>query len=93
MKRKQFIALLAVIIAFAVFLPLYYLFSYGKNDALQQTVNQGNGTTGGTYNAPLSYGGNYLESLAFGVLGIIVVFGVTYLLLLTVRRRKRSGDE
>ncbi len=93
MKRKQFIALLAVIIAFAVFLPLYYLFSYGKNDALQQTVNQGNGTTGGTYNAPLSYGGNYLESLAFGVIGIIVVFGVTYLLLLTVRRRKRRGDE
>ncbi len=93
MKRNHVIALLAVIVVFAVFLPLYYLFSYGKNDALEQTIDEGNGTTGGTYNAPLSYGGNYLESLAFGVIGIIAVFGVTYLLLLAVRRRKRRGDE
>jgi ABC-type Fe3+ transport system permease subunit len=93
MKRKHLISLLAIVVAFAVLLPLYYLFSSGKNDALEQTIEEGNGTTSETYTAPLSYGETYPESLLFGVLGIIVVFAVSYLLLFVVRRMRRRIDE
>jgi len=86
MRRTHITALVVVVIVFAVLLPLYYLFSYGKNDALEQTIEQGNATTDEGYNAPLSYGENYWESLAFGVIGIVVVFAASYLMLLVVRR-------
>ena len=92
MNKKHLTALAAIIIAFAAFLPLYYLFSYGKNDALEQTIDEGNATDdGSTYNAPFGYGGSYLESLLFGVVGMLLVFAVFYGLLLVIRWRRR-GD-
>ena len=94
MKRKPWVYLAAIAVAFAVFLPLYYVFSYGMGDSLEKTIEQGNGTQGGsTYDAPFSYGGSYLESLALGVLGMILVFAVFYALLLVIRKRRRDGGE
>jgi len=94
MKRRVAVSLAAIIILFAALLPLYYVFSYGKNDALQQAIQGGNRTEGGGgYNAPLSYGNNYLESLVFGVVGILVVFAAFYIILLLIKRRKWKSDE
>ncbi len=93
MNRQHLIALVVIVVAFAAFLPLYYLFSYGKNDALQQTINEGNATNdGSTYNAPFGYGGSFLESLIFGIVGMLLVLAVFYGFTLIARRRRR-GDE
>ncbi len=92
MRRETLKQLLVVIVIFAIFLPLYYLFSYGSGDGLESTLEHGNATgTDDSYNAPLSYGENFLESLVLGIIGIIIVFVVFYALFLVVRRKK--GDE
>ena len=92
MKRDLLVGLSAVILAFAVFLPMYYVLSYGKSDGLESTLQQGsNSGTDGTYNAPLSYGENLVESLVYGIIGIVVVFAVFYALLLAVRRKKGNA--
>lgn len=89
--KKMFVWLAMVIIAFAVLLPLYYVFSSDKSDGLETTIEQGNATTGEGHTAPLSYGENYVESLAYGVTGIIITFAVFYVLLLVIRRKKGDG--
>jgi ABC-type Fe3+ transport system permease subunit len=93
MKRGPATYLAAIAVVFAILLPLYYVFSYGKNDSLERTIEQANGNQGGsTYTAPFSYGGNFLESLIFGILGMILVFAVFYALFLVMRKR-RMRDE
>jgi len=94
MKRGPATYLAAIAVVFAILLPLYYVFSYGENDSLERTIEQGNNAQGGsTYNAPFSYGGSYLESLVFGILGMVLVFVVFYALLLVMRKRRRRGGE
>ena len=92
MKRGPLVYLAAIAAVFAILLSLYYVFSHGMGDSLDKTIEQGNGTQGGsTYNPPFSYGGSYLESLALGTLGMVLVFAVFYSLLLVMRRRRRDG--
>jgi ABC-type Fe3+ transport system permease subunit len=93
MKRGPAVYLAAIAVVFAILLPLYYVFSYGRNDSLERTIEQGNGAHGNsTYNAPFSYGGSYLGSLAFGILGMVLVFVVFYALLLVMRKRRMRGE-
>jgi ABC-type Fe3+ transport system permease subunit len=93
MKRGPAVYLAAIAIVFAILLPLLYVFSYGMKDSLGRTIEQGNGTQGGsTYNAPFSYGGNYLESLTFGILGMVLVFAVFYALFLVMRKRRARRE-
>jgi len=92
MNRRYLKALAAIIVLFAVFLPLYYTFSYGRDDALGRTIQEGNASGGSTHNAPFSYGGSFLESLAFGMIGMVVVFLVFYGVFLAVRRRSKRDE-
>jgi len=94
MRRDVLLAMIVIVVAFALLLPLYYVFSYGKNDALEHTVQQGNQTAGnGGYNAPFSYGGNYLESLVLGILGMVIVFALAYLIMVAMKRRRKGRNE
>jgi len=93
MKRGPAAYLATIAVVFAVLLPLYYMFSYGRNDSLARTIEQGNGNQGGsTYNAPFSYGGSYLESLVFGILGMVLVFAVFYALFLVMKKRRMRRE-
>ena len=93
MKRGPATYLAAIAVVFAILLPLYYVFGYGKNDSLERTIEQANGNQGGpTYNAPFSYGGSYLESLVFGILGMVLVFAVFYALFLVMRKRRMRRE-
>ena len=93
MNRRYVKAVIVLIVAFAIFLPLYYVFSYGKNDGLQETIQQGGSSEGGSWwTAPFSYGANPLETFAVGVLGLAAVFLAMYGTLRLVRRsRERRG--
>ncbi len=92
MKRKMFVWLTVVMVAFAIFLPLYYIFSADKVDGLESTLEHGDVAEGDeVYTAPLSYGENYVESLAYGVIGIVIVFAVFYAILLIIPKKKGAG--
>jgi ABC-type Fe3+ transport system permease subunit len=93
MRRGPATYLAAIAVVFAILLPLYYVFSYGKNDSLERTIEGGKNNQGGsTYNAPFSYGGSYLESLVFGILGMVLVFAVFYTVFLVMRKRRMRGE-
>ena len=88
MNRRYLKAALILVLLFAALLPLYYVFSYGKNDGLQQTLHDaGQGTGGSWWTAPFSYGANPVETFLVGLLGFVVVAAVIYGVFRVVKRK------
>ena len=92
MTRRYLKALAVLIVLFAIFLPLYYVFSYGKGDGLEQTVSEGGGSPGAApWDGLLGYGENPLATFLAGILGLGLAFAGAYGLL-RATRAWRSGD-
>jgi hypothetical protein len=95
MKRRYVKALVVLVVAFAVAIPAFYYFSYGKNDGLQQSVSQGGGNPAPNpiWTPPLSYGTNPFETFLFGLIGFGLILLLVYGLLRVVRvRRNKHGS-
>ena len=93
MKRRYVKAAALLVVLFAVFLPLYYAFSYGKGDGLEQTVSEGGGASGEPgWPGLLGYGDDPAATFAAGVLGLGLAFAAAYGLLRATRAwRSRDG--
>ncbi len=91
MNRRHVKATLSLVLLFALFLPLFYLFSFGKNDGLQQTLEDAGGPTPTSWwTAPFSYGANPIETFLVGLLGCVVVAGA---ILGVLRLLRRLGEK
>ncbi|OGS50237.1 MAG: hypothetical protein A3K65_08600 [Euryarchaeota archaeon RBG_16_68_12] len=91
MNRRYVKATLFLVLLFVLFLPLFYLFSFGKNDGLQQTLQDSGGPAPTSWwTAPFSYGANPVETFLVGLLGFVVVAGA---ILGILRILKRMGGK
>jgi hypothetical protein len=88
MNRRYLKAFLALIAVFALALPAFYYFAYGKNDGLQQTVSQGGGNPAPVWTPPLSYGSNPWETFVLGLVGLSLVFALAFGFLRLARARR-----
>jgi hypothetical protein len=80
-SRKYLKASVAIIVAFAVGLVFFFIFSAPYGDGLEKTMeNAGVQEPEPVYHAPFEYGGNYPAAFIMGVLGFVVVLGSVYLL-------------
>lgn len=86
MNRRYLKAVLILVVLFAALLPLYYAFSYGKNDGLQQTLQDAGREEGSWWTAPFSYGANPVETFVVGLLGFVVVAALIYGVFRVVKR-------
>jgi len=67
-------AVVAIIIVFALALPLYFLYSSAGKDGLEKTMENANVTEREPLMAsPFSYGENYFSALFAGILGFLAV--------------------
>lgn len=93
MNQRYVKAVLVLLILFLVFLPLYYLFSYGNPDGLQKAVSQGDGGTDQPiWQGLFGYGTNPVETFLVGVLGLVIVFLLAYGLLRVTRAWRFKDD-
>jgi cobalt/nickel transport system permease protein len=81
-------AAIAIIIVFALTLPLYFLYSSQGRDGLEK-VMQNAGTSDGrpVISAPFGYGQSYFSALFAGILGFLAVALVATLILKLVRMK------
>ncbi|HXZ24456.1 MAG TPA: energy-coupling factor ABC transporter permease [Methanomassiliicoccales archaeon] len=85
-------AVIAILVAFVAGLIVFYAFSSGLPDSLQRLMqNQGISETG--TNAPLSYGSDFVTSLAAGLMSFALVYAVCYLYLKFVTQRRSARSE
>ena len=81
-------AVVAILIVFALALPLYFLYSSQGRDGLEKTM-QDSGTTDGRpiISSPFDYGQNYFSALFAGILGFLAVALVATMILKLVRMK------
>jgi len=80
-KRRYLKAGAAVMVAFAVGLVFFFIFSASYGDGLERTMDgAGVEEPEPVYHAPLDYGGNYPAAFVMGALGFVIVLGSAYLL-------------
>ncbi len=84
---------MAIVLAFAVFLVLYFAFSADKGDGLEKTMED-SGTSEGEplYKAPFSYGEDYPAALAAGVFGIFATLGFVILIGRLIKKAQEKGS-
>jgi len=87
-------AAIAIIIVFALTLPLYFLYSSQGKDGLEK-VMQNAGTAEGKpmISTPFGYGQDYFGALFAGTLGFLAVALVATVILKLVRMRTDRGTE
>jgi len=85
-------AAIAIIIVFALTLPLYFLYSSQGKDGLEK-VMQNSGTSEGRpmISTPFGYGQDYFSALFAGILGFLAVALVATLILKLVRMKATRG--
>ncbi len=92
MNRRYLKAAALLVVLFAIFIPVYYAFSYGKGDGLEKTVSEGGGTGDeSAWPGLLGYGDNPVATFAAGILGLGLALAAAYGVL-RVTRAWRSGD-
>jgi uncharacterized membrane protein YphA (DoxX/SURF4 family) len=81
-------ASIAILVVFALALPLYFLYSSEGRDGLEN-VMQNSGATEGSplISSPFGYGQNYFTALLAGILGFLAVALVATGILRLVRMR------
>jgi cobalt/nickel transport system permease protein len=87
-------AVIAILIVFALALPLYFLYSSQGKDGLEK-VMQHAGTAGGKplISSPFEYGQNYFSALFAGILGFLVVALVATVIIKLVRLKAVRGSK
>jgi cobalt/nickel transport system permease protein len=85
-------AVIAILVVFALALPLYFLYSSQGKDGLEKAMQQG-GSAGGKplISSPFGYGQSYFSALFAGILGFLAVALVATLILKLVRMRATGG--
>lgn len=90
MKTAQ--ATVAVLIAFALALPLYFIYSAEGEDGLEKTMSDAEIEEGGAvFTSPFSYGEDYFAALFAGILGFLVT-ALGALGLLRVLQGAKAAD-
>jgi len=85
-------AVVAIIIVFALALPLYFLYASAGKDGLEKTMENANVAEGEPLMAsPFSYGENYFSALFAGLLGFLAVALVALGMLKLARMRAGKG--
>ena len=84
-------ATLAIVVLFSIGLVGFYIFSAPYGDGLEVTMEKAGVEEGEAHwTAPLDYGENYWSSLAMGIVGYALTFGLLYVLLSVMRVRNAS---
>jgi cobalt/nickel transport system permease protein len=85
-------ATIAVLIAFALALPLYFIYSAEGADGLEKTMSDAEVEEGGAvFSSPFSYGENYFAALFAGILGFVVT-ALAALGLLRILQGVKAAD-
>jgi len=85
-------AVVAIIIVFALALPLYFLYASAGKDGLEKTMENANVAEGEPLIAsPFSYGQDYFSALFAGLLGFLAVALVALGIMKLVRMRGSRG--
>jgi len=85
-------AVVAIIVVFALALPLYFLYASSGKDGLEKTMENANVAEGEPLMAsPFSYGENYFSALFAGLLGFLAVALVALGMLKLARMREGKG--
>lgn len=94
-KERSYIpAIKAVAMMFLIFtvgLVFFYLFVADKPDALETTLGRFGVSEKTYYNAPLSYGDTYSQSLLLGMAGSLFLLLLAWAVSDVLRRRKDKG--
>lgn len=73
------LAIVGIIILFAIGLELFFLFSAEHGDGLEKTLEKAGVTEGEpVFRAPLDYGDDYTSAFLAGLLGFAVLFLLAY---------------
>ncbi len=87
-------AAVAIIIVFALALPLYFLYASAGKDGLEKTMQSANVAEGEPLIAsPFSYGQDYFSALFAGLLGFLAVALVALGMMKLVRMRGSRGTD
>lgn len=88
--RSNLLAAIAILVVFALVLPLYFLYAVDGKDGLEQTVSHSGGAeaAGPVISSPFSYGQSYFEALFAGLLGFAVVAMAASGIALLLNRRE-----
>ena len=79
LETRYLKAALGIVFLFAAGLVGFFIFSEGYNDGLEATMEKAGVGENSYFNAPLSYGDDYLHAFLSGILGFLVVlFAVRY---------------
>ncbi|MBU0624137.1 MAG: energy-coupling factor ABC transporter permease [Candidatus Thermoplasmatota archaeon] len=85
-------AVVAIILVFALALPLYFLYASAGKDGLEKTMEDANVAEGEpTIVSPFSYGQDYFSALFAGLLGFLAVALVALGIMKLVRMRGGRG--
>lgn len=90
MRPRYGKAIAFIIIAFAVGLIFFFIFSAEYGDGLEKTMEKGNAEEEQVYSAPLDYGDSYLISLVMGIAGFIIVLLFSYMVGRFLRRKDEA---
>ncbi len=78
-ERRYLKAIVGIVAIFAVGLVFFFLFSAAYGDGLERTMEEaGVEEHDPVYQAPFSYGDDYLTALLAGILGFGLTFGVVF---------------
>lgn len=87
LERKWAKAALAILLAFAVGLVGFYLFSAEYGDGLESTMDgAGVEESEPAFGGILGYGDSYIASLAMGIIGFLATLAAVYLLARLMRK-------
>ena len=87
-------AVVAIIIVFALALPLYFLYASAGKDGLDKTMENADVTEGTpTIESPFSYGEDYFSALFAGLLGFLAVALAALGIMKLVGLRARKGAD
>jgi len=88
-------AVVAILVVFALALPLYFLYSSEGKDGLEKTMENGDASEGEPLiTSPFSYGENYFAALFAGILGFLAaaICSLGVLRLVGARQLKESNQ-
>ena len=88
MERRLVLAMVAILLVFAIGLVGFFMFSNGLPDGLDKTLEE-NGVEESepAYHAPLDYGGDFKTTLLMGGIG----FALTLLAVLAVLKLRKAA--
>jgi len=91
-SSKLTAASLAILLVFALALPLYFIFSSEGDDGLERTMSDAGVEEGDqVLSAPFSYGDEYFAALFAGLLGFLAVALVALGLASAIRRKTQKS--